>query len=114
MFFDIYEKLCKERGITVSKAAEEMGINKGTVSAWRNKGTYPQVAQLQKMAAYFSVSTDFLLGLEKEKGPTRQNGEASDDDIKFALFEGATVTDEQFEEVKRFAKYVRDRDIHST
>ena len=61
MFFDRFSELCQAKGITPSRAAIEMGINKGTVSVWKNKGSLPQSAQLQKIADYFGVSTDYLL-----------------------------------------------------
>ena len=110
MFFDVYSRLCKEIGKTPTSAALDMGIARSTVSAWKSEGRTPSGATLQKVADYFGVSTDYLL--EKENDPAA-NGEVTDDDIKFALFGGTPVTDEQYEEVKRFARYVRDRDIHS-
>lgn len=110
VFFDVYSRLCKEIGKTPTSAALDMGIARSTVSAWKSEGRIPSGATLQKVADYFGVSTDYLL--EKENDPAA-NGEVTDDDIKFALFGGAPVTDEQYEEVKRFARYVRDRDIHS-
>lgn len=58
MFFDVYKKLCEEHNVTCSRAALDMGINKGTVSVWKKKGTSPQAAQLQKIAEYFGVSGD--------------------------------------------------------
>ena len=38
-------------------------------------------------------------------------GKVSDEDIKFALFDGAPVTDAQYEEVKRFAKFIAEHYI---
>lgn len=76
MFYDIYADLCKKKGITVSRAAIEMGISKGTVSVWKNKGTSPQMAQLEKIANYFDVPMGYLLGEENtipsetQKAPT--------------------------------------------
>lgn len=67
MFYDIYATLCEEKGISTSKAAIEMGISKGTVSVWKNKGTSPRMAQLEKIADYFHVSTDYLLGKTAQK-----------------------------------------------
>lgn len=66
MFYDIYSKLCKNKGLSPSKVALEMGINKGTVSVWKNKGTTPQRDILQKIADYFNISIDELLGNEKK------------------------------------------------
>lgn len=61
MFYDQYCFLCHQKGVSPSKAALEMGIAKSTVSVWKNRGTAPQAAQLQKIAEYFGVSTDYLL-----------------------------------------------------
>lgn len=69
MFFDVYRDLCKSRNISPSAAAIEMGINKGTVSIWKNKGTVPQTPQLKKIADYFNVSVDYLLGNEEKPAP---------------------------------------------
>lgn len=41
---------------------------------------------------------------------TGQTRAATDEELKFALFGGGDVTDAQFEEVKRFAQYIRERD----
>ena len=66
MFYDQYCLLCKKAGVSPSKAAMDMGIAKSTVSVWKNRGTAPQVAQLQKIADYFGVSTDYLLSGSEE------------------------------------------------
>lgn len=76
MFYDRYAVLCKEKGISPSKAATEMGINKATVSIWKTKGTSPQIVQLEKIADYFDVSTDYLLG------KTSQKNHSADDEVK--------------------------------
>lgn len=89
MFFDVYCSLCKDKGISPSAAAQAMGINKGTVSVWKNRGTYPQAAQLQKIAEYFNVSMDYLYGNEKK--PVPQEDELVKDE--FVAFYGDTKKD---------------------
>lgn len=75
MFYDKYCELCKQKGISPSAAAIEMGINKGTVSIWKSKGTTPQTAILGKIADYFGVSVDYLLGNDqKQKAPAEDEG----------------------------------------
>lgn len=81
MFFDIYRDLCKSRNISPSAAAIEMGINKGTVSIWKNKGTVPQTPQLKKIADYFNVSVDYLLGNEEKPAAPKDD----EPDVKEAL-----------------------------
>lgn len=44
----------------------ELGIARGSVTSWK-KGTVPNNTTLLKIANYFGVSTDFLLGKTDEK-----------------------------------------------
>ena len=52
-------RLCKSRGIAVTKLAEIVGES-DTVTDWRN-GDRPPVATVKKIAEYFQVSVDYLL-----------------------------------------------------
>ena len=61
MFFDRYEKLCRDLKKTPTGVAVELGIGRGTVSYWKN-GNTPKQDILTKIASYFNVSTDYLLG----------------------------------------------------
>lgn len=51
-----------------------------------------------------------MLGNQTDKDPANKS-KVSDEDIKFALFDGAPVTDAQYEEVKRFAKFIAEHNI---
>ena len=66
----------------------------------------------QKIADYFGVSTDYLLGKETEKAPAETGKRSiSDDDIKFALFGGdGEITDSMYDEVRSFAAFVKRRE----
>ena len=61
MFYNTFEQLCKERGIKPGRAASEMGISRAAVTRWKNEGFTPRGEALEKIAAYFGVSIDFLL-----------------------------------------------------
>ena len=66
VFFDNFKMLCDKKGISVSKAAEEIGFNKATVTWWKKEKLTPRSENLQKIANYFGVSTEYLLtGKEK-------------------------------------------------
>lgn len=74
MFYDLYCKLCRQKGVSPTRAALDMGMSKATPTTWKNKGTTPQASQLQKISEYFGVSIDFLLqndifdaGIDEEK-----------------------------------------------
>jgi len=55
--------LCKENGISMRKLERENSFGNGLVSKWSNSS--PSVAYLQRVATYFGVSINYLLG-EKE------------------------------------------------
>ena len=55
------EKLCIERKVNLTALTSGMGMSKGNISNWR-KGGYPSAEVLMKLADYFDVSVDYLLG----------------------------------------------------
>lgn len=70
MFYDLFKKLCDDRNISVSKACIEMGLSRSIAAKWKNTKTNPSAEVLPKIAKYFGVSVDYLLGAEeKEKTP---------------------------------------------
>lgn len=69
MFYDIFHRLCDERGISDSKACLEMGFSRSYAAKMKNKNGAPSMDKLTAMAEYFGVSVDYLLVGEKEKAP---------------------------------------------
>ena len=112
MFYDRFKQPCEKRGISCNKAALEIGLSNATPTKWKKTGATPVGDTLDRIAAYFNVSTDYLLGKEAEKAPTTDGERSvSDDDIKFALFGGSgDITDAMYDEVKRFAAYIKQRE----
>ena len=67
MFYEIFSELCKAHGLTVTRAALEIGLSKGNVSYWKRqykegKEARPDSYTAEKIAAFFGVSVDYLLG----------------------------------------------------
>lgn len=62
MFYERYVTLCKEKGVSPSRAALEMGLSKSTVTSWKKTGNIPTGENLQVISNYFNVTTDYLLG----------------------------------------------------
>lgn len=61
MFYDMYAALCKSKGISLSRAADEIGLSNSTVTKWKKTGATPSGDTLTKVAAYFGVSVDDLI-----------------------------------------------------
>ncbi|AWC29287.1 helix-turn-helix domain-containing protein [Bacillus cytotoxicus] len=62
---EIIKQLCQKRGISISKLEEELGFGQNTIYQWKKRT--PSVERVQKVADYFNVSTDYLLGRTKNK-----------------------------------------------
>ena len=67
MFFDIFTDLCKEKGVSRTKAAEEIGLSNSITTKWKKTGATPGGDTLEKVAAYFGVTIDHLLGKEEKE-----------------------------------------------
>ena len=111
--YETINSLCEERGIKPSKMCADIGISRGLITdlkMGRKNGVTAVTAQ--KIASYFGVSVGYLLGDEAEKAPAETGKRSvSDDDIKFALFGGdGEITDAMYEEVKKFAAFVKQRE----
>jgi repressor LexA len=63
MFWEIFSKLCLQRGKSPNAVAKELKISSGSVTNWKN-GTIPNNSALLKLADYFNVTVDYLLGKE--------------------------------------------------
>lgn len=110
MFYDQLAVLCTNKGVTPNKALVDCGISRTAVAKWR-KGAIPNGATIQKLADYFGVSTDYLLGTEAQKAPTSEGERKPDmEDVKIALFGGdGEVTDEMWEEAMFAVQLIKDR-----
>ena len=56
--------LRQARGLSQVDLARELGVTKQSVSNWENDNIQPSIEVLVRLAGVFSVSTDYLLGLD--------------------------------------------------
>ena len=64
----VYERikaLCAERGLALRQLEKQAGLSNGNISAW--KRVSPSRASLEKVAAFFSVPVDYLLGASEAR-----------------------------------------------
>lgn len=62
MFYDRFAALCNKKGVSVTRAAIEMGLSRTIGTKWKNTGAMPGGETLDRIAQYFGVSVDSLLG----------------------------------------------------
>lgn len=110
MFFYRFKQLCDEKQISVYRACTDIGLNRSAVAKWKAGGK-PNGSTAARLAEYFDVTTDYLLGQSEERTPVSVSRTISDEEIKFALFGGdGEITDAMYQEVKQFAAFVKQRE----
>ena len=112
MFYDRFVQLCADRNISPSRAAIEAGLSKSTVTKWKNSpDSRPTGSAIDKLTEYFGITISELLGEEIEKAPAGHGKRSiSDDDMMFALWgDTKDVDQDDLDDVKRYAAFVRER-----
>jgi len=91
MFLTRVTELIKSRGITKNKLLVELGLNTNAFKNWENRNTVPGGDTLSKIADYFHVSTDYLLGRTDDPRPVGEEKEpaavSEDDPLRSALLD---------------------------
>lgn len=75
---DRIKYLCQKNGVTITKLESDLGFGNTSIKKWRNDVS-PSVDKIVKVANYFNVSTDYLLG--KSDTPLTASDILSDEDI---------------------------------
>lgn len=71
IIFTRIKELCAENNITVNKLESELGMSQYSIGRWKN-ATSPTVDKLNRIAQYFHVSVDYLIGTTDVRTPTNE------------------------------------------
>ena len=99
MFYKTLTNLCKENNTSITSVVKDLGLSSSKVTAWKN-GSIPKGDVLSKIADYFGVTTDYLLGRTDSPTPPKTVGVtivAMDGDGQ----EEIRVTKEQYNKIKK-------------
>ncbi|MFK4955111.1 helix-turn-helix domain-containing protein [Lactococcus garvieae] len=98
---NLYEKikeLAAQKKLSIRRLEEELGFANGSLKQWKNSN--PGADKLAKVAKYFHVSVDYLLGLDDNKSKTEPVDladlvdESKVDWDEWVSFDGKPLTDE--------------------
>ena len=67
--YERFETLLRENGITAYKLAKDTGISTATLTSWKQGAYTPKNDKLQRIAAYFGVTLDWLTGVSDVRIP---------------------------------------------
>lgn len=64
MLYDNVRRMCEQKGISVSMLEKKMEFSNGSISKWNDNE--PGIRKVQKVADYFGVAIEDLLGVGGE------------------------------------------------
>ena len=98
--FEKIKELADKQGISLNILEEKLGFSRNTI--YNMKKSTPNIERISKIADYFNVSTDYLLG-RTENPNIAKDGDASapldlrDIAAQSMLFDGKPLTEEDID-----------------
>lgn len=99
------KELRKEKGVSQRELAEYLDLKQQTISAYEKGTNEPDLKTLDKMAHFFDVSIDYLVGRSDVRDPAEKIADAIADDPDLASFWGEM---RKRRELKLLFKQIRD------
>ena len=65
--YDRVRHLCEKHNVSISRVENSVGFGNSTISKWESSS--PSVEKLRKVADYFDVSVDYLMGRSDDETP---------------------------------------------
>lgn len=90
MLIDRTLQLATENHISQKDLASGIGIHASNITDWKMGRSYPAIDTLSKIAVFFNVSVDYLLGKTDEKRPAAETG-----DEPSPMFDGLPLTKDE-------------------
>lgn len=61
MFYERFEKMCREKGISPSGAVLAIGRSRNLAAKWKSTNATPSAEVMHDLSQFFGVSIDYLL-----------------------------------------------------
>lgn len=105
--YERIEGLCRKNHTNITLMCKESGASRASLSDLKmGRKQNLSADTLSKIASYFNVTVDFLIGNKTEE----KNAPASEDDVKVALFGGSDkVSDEDWKQVMDFVEFIKSK-----
>lgn len=110
---NFYENLKKARlnnGLSQAQLAELLGVAKSTYSMYESGKREPNIQTIRKIADILGVSVDELLGMDEICDyAMKVMAKTVEPQTIAAHFDGDEYTEEELEQIRQFAEFVKDR-----
>lgn len=104
MFINRVMSLISERGISKNRLLNDLSLNKNSFVNWQERGSIPSSDTVKRIADYFNVTIDYLLGntdVKNQPSPERQK--KADLMMQYLIERGIITEDYTPEDLARVA-----------
>ena len=105
MFLERTLELIEKKNISKNKLLTDLKLSKNSFVDWQNRGTIPSAETIEKIADYFGVTTDYLLGRTDDINQKPGDSNIKMDDFSYALYNESRELDD--DDKQRLLKYAR-------
>ncbi|MBM6410807.1 helix-turn-helix transcriptional regulator [Lacticaseibacillus paracasei] len=103
-FGERLKELRNEKKMTQSDIGKIINVSKASVSLYEKNERTPDQDSIKKLASYFNVSTDFLLGVTDVRSKPEQIDISDSKNDTIMTFEGRPIPPEDLEIIKRLLR----------
>jgi transcriptional regulator with XRE-family HTH domain len=114
IFVENLKQLLEEKNLTFAEFAKEINVRPSTISMWMTSKSLPRMELVDKIADFFDIDVvDLYIDRSKynEHIANVRNamGLPKNTDTVAAHFDGAEYTEDELEEIKKFAEFVKSK-----
>lgn len=99
-------ELRKQAGMSQFQLAKVLDIATSTLGMYETGKREPSLKVMNRIANYFNVTTDYLLGRPEKKDDDTKTADIKDDDVIFT-YEGRQIPKEDLEFMRRLMRGTR-------
>lgn len=114
IFTDIILPLIENSGKSDMELEREMHLPRSIIYDWRNGRSKSYKKYAAEIAAYFNVSTDYVLGNEQTEKPTTPSNETPDlkhllENAHGLMFNGEPLSDDDRKQILKVIQALQDK-----
>lgn len=101
------KSLRESRKITQSQLGEYLGAKKSAISLWESGKRQPDQETLVRIATYFDVTVDYLLGREEQSSVPQEKAPADDPLTEQIIAKARLMNEEELRQLLRIMDAVK-------
>ena len=103
--YEIFAQLLEKKGVTPYQVSKATGVAQSSLSDWKNGKSKPKFDTMKKIADYFGVTVDYLLGEEKD---STEKPDITYNDFTYAMYNhSGDLTDEEKKMLLEMAEFMK-------